>query len=198
MRRCNRIKKAQKSRCDVARRSHVILREGGGSRKNKNINQPVYAFTLLELLIVLSLIAGFTTAAIMSWQTFIAQHQQRYQANQIISAFRYAKHQAILLNRSVKLCARLNVHQCGKNWSDGQLVIDDSDGRVLRAYSEFENGMEIALKSSLSRNSTIVFTDLGMTAGQNGTFYLTDHHAGNNAKRCNIIFNQAGRVYSTC
>ena len=67
-----------------------------------------YGFTMLELLVTLSIVAILAVIAVPSFQTAIQNSKQSSQLNSMISHLMFARSEASTINSSVSLCVKLS------------------------------------------------------------------------------------------
>ncbi|WP_328188571.1 GspH/FimT family pseudopilin [Marinobacter sp. OP 3.4] len=106
-------------------------------------------FTLIELMVALFVLVIMVTIAIPSFQSVISGSQLEESRDSLRSAIRYAKSEAIALNRIVSVCPSSDGASCGdkSNWPDGWLVVTDSNQTgsvsiddVLRVFEGPDSG----------------------------------------------------------
>lgn len=119
-------------------------------------------FTLLELLVVMSIVAILASVAIPTMETSRKSRAVESHLRAISSAFRLGRGEAVSRAKIVTMCASKDAETCGANvdWKDGWLVfvddgigsggvaangILDGDETVLRAYSYTGNN-EVSVK----------------------------------------------------
>lgn len=119
----------------------------------------IYGWSLLELMIVISLLSLLSLAGLPSLHASIKRAQAQQASNTILKAFDLAREEAIAKNHTVTLCGIVN-QQCT---SRGQLtlsifidenqnrVIDDNE-EVVRVLSKPVDDGELLIKASLGRN----------------------------------------------
>lgn len=112
-------------------------------------------------------------------------------ADQFISAMQFARSEAIRLNQKVTFCKSSDHQNCGGNWENGQIVIDQKQ-TILRTFPPIPNGDLIIWNSSLQKDAPIVFTPLGTTDGHQGSIYYCPRGSSENAVA--IILLQTGRI----
>ncbi len=146
--------------------------------------------SLIEILIVLTLIGFFALVALPGLNHFYQSNQATTQVNQIITALHFARSEAILRNEIVIFCPSRNQSQCGGNWRDGQIVMSTNE-KVLQAYPALKSQTALIWKSTLGDNQQLRWLPSGLTAGQSGSFfYCPPNH--NYAKR--IVVLRTGRI----
>ena len=156
--------------------------------------------TLLEVLMVMTLIAIFATSAIALSQHLFASTKSKHISNQLLTALYFTRMSAIERGETTSLCASEDGSHCSNNWSTGQLVFLDpkrqgyisSANQILRFFPILDHHVQITWRGFPNR-STIQFLPTGFTREQNGTFYYCpDQPDLTYSKR--IILSKTGRV----
>ena len=142
-------------------------------------------FTLIELIIVSSIIAILASLVVPSFSDIIRRQQVSGEANVLFSLVHLARSEAIKRNSVVTICKSNDADLCGGNWSDGWIVFQDNDkdgsrdiGEIKISSNTIGNDYQLSW-SAFGSNNYIRFTQNGMTLSQNGTFKLCP--ADNNA-----------------
>ncbi len=141
-------------------------------------------FTLIELMITLSVVALLAALAVPSFTGLFLRRSVAAAADTFVVDMRYARSEAIKRSARVSLCSSSDGASCAavtNAWKDGWLVFVDADGDGV-----FEAGDELvrvqqALPSIVSMQSTTPGTDLrrfvfqpsGWARASSQTFILT-------------------------
>ena len=160
-------------------------------------------FSMLELMIALSIIAILATVAVPSYQSMAVQSRLSTQSNELLTALHYSRSEAIKRGIQVTICKSNTGNSCttGSNWQDGWIVYSDSgttgtiDGtdQILRVFPGLKGS---ALNGGTSFSNWITYRPSGSSYGNgngglsNGTFTLC-----NNAKGRSITINSTGRPH---
>lgn len=143
------------------------------------------AFTLIELLITVSIVGILLITIVPAMHRFITHNEAVTETNNIVAALQFARSEAIKRGVNVKLCKK-------GNWRDGQ-VVETSQGKILRDFSALPVGDKLILDSSFGQNNCVEFSSIGYTSnGQRGTFYYYPHNEDSEMRK--IIINATGRV----
>lgn len=162
-------------------------------------------FTMLELMIALSVAAILATIAAPSYQSMIVQSRLSTQSNEFLTALHYTRSEAIKRGIQVTMCKSSSGTGCtsGSNWQDGWIVYSDRgvagtmDGsdQILRVFpglkgSTMDGGTRFAnWIGYLSNGSSQGSGSSGLVG--NGTFTLC-----NSAQGRRITINSTGRPYT--
>lgn len=161
-------------------------------------HQKYNGFTLIELIIALSIISILSAYAIPSYQTFKQNQTMTQELNRLSSSINFARNQSILMGHHVILCATETYSSCdgSSQWSTGWMVFadknrnrnyDPSDTMLLN-----ENKMDNALNaiSSIHRQK-IRFNSTGFAPGTNLTIRFCDERGTESGKA--IVVSNVGR-----
>lgn len=101
-------------------------------------------FTLLELMIVVSLAAVILSLGVPGFQDFIRNNRHATELNNLISTLQVARSEAVSRNRRIGICPTTDNTNCAgnTNWEVGWMVFVDENGdgsraggdEVLRSY----------------------------------------------------------------
>ncbi len=157
-------------------------------------------FTLVELLVTLSVASILLTVAVPSYRTFVQDNLLTAQSNTFHSALALAKSEAIRRSSFATICPSTNGTGCtgGTTWSNGWLVFADTNGNgVVEAGEEI-----LQVNAALSGGNTmrsgfrirVTFSASGFTSGYADTFSLCDTRGVSHSKA--IVLNNQGRFRS--
>ena len=138
-------------------------------RENMKLIIQKSGFTLIELMITISILATLVMVAVPSFQNLIARNQLIATTNDLITALALARQKSVTFSRDVYLCELLNEDTCNEDrpfnadWTKGWMVFIDNN----------QNG-------TLDNNDTIS--------------HLSYHPSRSNKKNLAIVFNQQGRL----
>jgi type IV fimbrial biogenesis protein FimT len=160
----------------------------------------IKGFTLIELMITLTVAAIILTVATPSFRSIIQNTRLTTQINELAASLNLARSEAIQRGLSVTTCKSNDqdaTPNCGGNWHDGWLVFEDTNGN-----GAFDAGADtiIRVTSALPALTTLVFPrnqitydSTGFAIGvSNGTFILCDDRGATQAK--GLIASNNGRI----
>ncbi len=121
-------------------------------------------FTLVELLVTLTVAAILMGVAAPSFEQALANSQQTTVYNSVVSSMRLARSEAIKQSSSVSVCARASstAKTCGSDWNQGWLVFTDGgatvgtiddDETILRVEKKPTDTIVVANKALLQNNA---------------------------------------------
>lgn len=159
-------------------------------------------FTLIELMVTISLLAILLSIAIPSFTSTIRSNQIATTSNDLSTALNLARSEASKRGATVSACARNgNVCSGATDWSAGWLVFTDTgvlgtiDGSdtVLNTYSSSAAGMSI-----VSSDAAVTYTTTGALTNHvapptDPTFTITKTGCGANEKRIITVQTLTGR-----
>lgn len=155
------------------------------------IDCEIAAFSILELMIVVSLISLLLLITAPHLQNLLLNNQGVTVVNNLIAELNFTRSEAIKNRMLVRLCASGDHATCGGNWRDGQIIITEKD-RVLRVFPALNKNDTLVWNSSLNKDNYIEFNDYGMTNGQTGTFTYCPQGKKEFAQA--IVLNQTGQI----
>lgn len=165
-------------------------------------------FTVIELMVTLTVGVVLAGVAIPSFMRMIAQNQLATTANDFLTAFVLARHTAIAKGISVTLCAGDATTGCHSaanwDWAQGWLVFvdQDRDGRwdadesIVHQSSPSPTGLVITGNRPMRK--PIIFSPLGAASQPSGAFsagtlrVCTPSRIQNNAR--DLILSKSGRI----
>lgn len=171
-----------------------------------NHKQSVAAgFTLIELVIVLTIVSITLSIGVPSFQGFIKSSRVAGLTNQFVTSVNYARSEAVKRGSRVTVCKSANQSTCtaGGDWDQGWMVfvdtanfgVWDAGEEIVRVQEDFEGATTLKVVSGVG--SALSFLPRGrLVTGQSGQLSLCDNHE---ARTINI--NAVGRTHiveATC
>lgn len=158
------------------------------------------AFTLLELIIALSVITILTGIAIPTLFDLLNSKHSITTRDMLLNAINFTRIEAISHTTTVTLCPQENENSCGKDWSDGIVIFKDvnEDGKIdqeeeiLHELPPMREGDSLRWLS-FGSNNYLRYNQLGYTLNQNGSFIYCPKDKDSNHAQV-IIINRSGRA----
>lgn len=147
------------------------------------------AFTLIELLIALTLASLLLVAAVPLWREWLQRNRAEAVVQQLITAINLARSEAVKRGQTVTFCPSRDQRHCGGLWQEGQIILQQQ--QVIRTYAALPGRDQLIWRSSLGKNDRLEFVASGFTNGQKGSFIYYPAH-GQAATR--IVIEQSGRM----
>lgn len=129
------------------------------------INKKICGFTLIELIITLTVIAILLGIVAPNMSTFVVSNRLTTQANEFIADINFARSEAIKQASNVGVCASSTGTSCTGNWQQGWIIFLDitplgwtSGDSVIRTHESLSGS------NTLSGSQTIVFGKSGLLA----------------------------------
>ena len=144
-------------------------------------------FTLLEMLLVLSVMIILAMIAVPSLKKFSERNRARIAVSQVLSVLRAARGFAIKQGEPVKLCPSHDRTSCGGQWPQGYLLIQMTSHKIVRSSDWLNTGDKLSYRG-FPRRGYLKFHANG--GSDNGTFTYTSK-AG--LTRC-ILISKSGRA----
>lgn len=157
-------------------------------------------FTLLELLISMSILAVLLGVSLPNFGILIEQKKSDVVIRKLAQSLELAKTAAIQNASLVTLCKSLEGKECGGQWQDGVLIFTDNNGdrkineadSIVR-YINFP-GLRGSIKWRAFQNRQYLqITSLGFTRYQNGNFTYCPFD-GNMLLARQLIINRTARA----
>jgi type IV fimbrial biogenesis protein FimT len=163
-------------------------------------------FTLLELIVVLTIGATLVMFGVPAFQSVIADQRSTSTANELIESLILARSEAIKRGRYVSVCKSTDGANCtaGADWNDGWIVFSNVSSATPGTVDGGDEVLRVrqAVPGALSIDSTgnigafISFRPVGTSGSQvlnfSGTLMLCDEH-GNTVPR-GLIVSPSGRI----
>jgi len=155
----------------------------------------IRGFTLLDLVITLSVAAILLSLSVPSFSTAIQNNRMVTQVNELNTALSLARSEAVKRNDTITLCQSSNGTSCTGSWQNGWIVFvdGDSDGtvdagdEVLHVHGDLPGNISVAFSAA-----RVIYTGTGLaTDGANGTFTVCDEV--NRAKPRRLSLGPTGR-----
>lgn len=134
--------------------------------------------TLLELMIVLSVLTILISLATPSFKDIFRKQQVDGESNILFTLVYFARSEAIKRNTVVTICKSGDATQCGGDWTNGWIVFADENkdgsrdvGDALISSGRVDENYTLSW-SAFGSNNYIRFTSNGLTLSQNGSFKL--------------------------
>jgi len=158
-------------------------------------------FTLVELLITLSIAAILATIAAPSFTAIIQNNRMSTQYNELLASLTLTRSEAIKRAQRVTMCQSSTGNSCGgsaSNWHTGWVVFVDTNEdntidvgeEILRINSTLSGGNTLAFSTTRTR---VAYASDGLAVGgSNGTFTLCDDRG--DAYRRGLRVSNTGRA----
>ena len=162
-------------------------------------NKAPYGFTLVEVLVVLSITAIILGAATPSFMNIVANNRVASASSELVIALNLAKSEAVRSGMTTVLCTSQTGNQCNDaaSWSDGLVLFQDNDNngsvsnneRVIKVIPASDNNLEFAYGTANINN--INFSPNGQI-NLNGRFCFKNSYEEENSRA--VVITQVGRI----
>jgi len=153
-------------------------------------------FTLIELIVTLSIASIVLAAALPMLQGFIRNQRKTAEVNLLIGALNFTRSEAIVRQRSLRLCGGNLIDGCQDErlWrSDWLVLTNERTGKLSEPLQVFTRKDDFFWRwSGAGRRPFIRFKADGSAAGSNGTFTLCYEEKALHQ----VVVNFAGRIRS--
>lgn len=151
--------------------------------------------SLLELLIVTSIIAIVSIIVVPITTHIVQEHYRKQQLERLISIVRFARYHALELKQTITICPIDTKQQCINNWQQPIAVFGDEDNKakidsndsIIRMFNADAHGT--LHLSAFPSADYFRFNRHGYTDNQNGSFRFCLANKG-----WKLIINRAGRM----
>lgn len=166
----------------------------------KSIIKKACGYTLIELLITLSIMSILLSFALPGFASMLRTVQGDTVMNSVVNAYQLARSTAISERKPVIFCAKANARTCGTDWTRGALVfvdpnnnrIQDDGERAMADIASPPTGSHLSMKAALGKQY-LRFMDNGMLENTAGSMvYCPPNGTARDAR--NIIFTRNGRL----
>ncbi|MCD6046851.1 MAG: putative type pilus assembly protein fimt [Gammaproteobacteria bacterium] len=160
--------------------------------KKKPPLQTIKAFTLLELVLCLALLAMMLFGGVRAWAQLHQDQQRKAITAKLEQALNFARQAAIAKREQVSICPRETDMTCGRDWSQGWLIFLDADNRGQLANEGQVLWRETAVYhqpiqfSGWLKHQYVRFESDGMPHSYHGTFLLSGKPM--------LVINAVGRI----
>jgi len=164
-------------------------------------NKASYGFTLVEVLVVLSITAIIVGAATPSFMNIVANNRVVSATNELVTTMNLAKSEAIRSGMTTVLCTSQTANQCNDaaSWNDGLLLFQDSDNsgnvsnneRIIKVIPASDDSLEFAYGTA---NINRVNFRANGQINLNGHFCFKNSYEEDNSRA--VVITQAGRIRS--
>lgn len=157
-------------------------------------------FTLVELLITMTIVGILLSIALPSFQSFILSNRLTTQANTLIGAINLTRSEAIKRGITMSLCSSTDQATCtASSWESGWIILDPGNNEVIRIYDSLKGDNTL---SNAESSTTLQFSADGFFVGSATTFTLCNNGITGEQGR-QIVINATGRPnavspYPTC
>lgn len=154
------------------------------------------AFTLLELLVTLSIAFVLMAIAGPNLQDMVIRARLDSQSSDLLSSLQLARSEAVMRNESVTLCVSSNGRDClasaAQQWENGWIArLDASPTDILRVIAGFSQGFTLHADAVVGNSVTFAGNGSSSTFGVLVSCYNGDVF---NAKA--VFVAASGRIYA--
>ena len=155
-------------------------------------------FSLIEILVVLTLAAILFAFALPSFENLVRGNRVSSQFNMLMSSLNFARSEAIKRNTPVTICRSNDQATCAGQWQNGWIIFVDNgvigtvnppNDTVLNIHEPLAGGT--TLNYAVINKVTYLANGL-ISVGDGGTFSFCDTRAGNFG--IDIIITPTGRA----
>ena len=154
-------------------------------------------FTLLELIVTLTIVSLVMAIGVPSLRDFIKNDRLSTQINTLVGHLALARSEAVKRHQPVVVCASSNQASCQSNdWKDGWIVFADVDASADVSAGDEILRVQQSLDGDSTLNSTagaiVIYDARGFAPNSAGSFSLCDDRGATHLK--SITISNTGRV----
>lgn len=101
------------------------------------------AFTIIELMVTLAVLAIVLGIAVPSFTTQIQNNRVKALTEDLVTSINFARMEALKRGKRVSVCASVNGTACGGGWADGWITFIDSAASDVAATPVISNATDI-------------------------------------------------------
>ena len=161
-----------------------------------------WAFTLVELMVAVAVLALLLGVALPSFSRMLDDYRLTTFSNELHHALSLARSEAIKRGRRITLCPSRDGQWCDNaaGWDAGWVVFADANGNARRDPSELlvavgpaaPQGMIARGNGSMARY--VSFIPLGITQAAGGAFQAGTIQVCNGERQRSLVISRSGRV----
>ena len=159
-------------------------------------NRQGNGFTLLELLVTLTVVSTLSVGATTSFTWLLQENRMVADINRFVTALHLARNESITQARRIVLCPSTDGEQCGNSneWNNGWILFQsddreyDADERLIQRGMSLQAGIKLNASNHRKR---IVYQQDGSSGGSNSSFTFCDSRG--KAKPRVICLSNTGR-----
>ncbi len=164
-------------------------------------------FTLIELMVTLTVAGILIGVAVPSFQSFIKRNQAESLQSQVASAVATARTEAASRNTFISICASDDGASCGGDWNNGWIVFENPNKDTTRGAEEimvatFDNTSSSSFDVAQGQDTTnkltqLTFSQQGFLVGQTSVLITICNPQKETAYVRGLFVNASGLVVKT-
>lgn len=159
------------------------------------------AYTLIEILVVFSMMAILAGLAYPLLRHFFERSNDLLLQMQLLHAIQYAKGEATIRHHAVAICKSSNHRSCSGQWLDGLLIFMDenNDGivhdqnHILSILTMPAQEGRLFWQSFPVYHTYVAFSKHGLVSSDNGTFWYCQY--GKTYPSWAVVLNRLGETH---
>jgi type IV fimbrial biogenesis protein FimT len=164
------------------------------------MNRTQTGFTLLELMVALTIAAILMTVALPNYREFIMSNRMTTATNDFVTTLAMARSEAVKRGEGVTICSSDDMETCTATaWNLGWIIMVTSTSELLRVHEPLDSAITL---TNAAANTAIEYRPTGfLNGGAANTFDFCDSRTGETGRQ--IAISATGRPtnitpYPTC
>jgi len=152
---------------------------------NKAMNRTQTGFTLLELMITLTIAAILMSMAVPNYREFIMNNRMTTATNDFVTTLAMARSEAVKRGEGVTICSSDDMATCTASaWNQGWVVMVTSSSELLRVHEPLDSAITL---TNAATNTSIEYRPTGfLNGGAANSFSLCDNRTGETGRQIDI------------
>jgi len=151
----------------------------------KTMNRTQTGFTLIELMIALTIAGILVTMAVPNFRDFVMNNRLSAATNDFITTLAMARSEAVKRGEGVTICSSTDQATCTDTaWNQGWIVMVTSNNEILRVHEPLDSAISL---TNAATNKSIEYRPTGfLNAGTANTFDICDSRTGETGRQIAI------------
>ncbi|WP_420993330.1 GspH/FimT family pseudopilin [Cupriavidus sp. 30B13] len=163
-------------------------------------------FTLIELMVALSVLAILAAAAIPNFSSFLHRSRITSESSRLVSDIETARSEAARRNATVTICPTMDGASCTDDWSRRRVIFVDADndgqigaGEEVIRNSDAPTARTAIVASNIPSGTVVRFRSFGASTPPNAAWQFCEHGSANDGLTVSLTgTGRAGSRQAAC